>query len=54
VDLSRIIDIDKPMLRVRYELEELGKPDLTDVIRERLAQTGARSPKSGARGTARK
>ncbi len=36
VDLSRIIRIDKPMLRVRYELEEMGKPDLRDVISEKL------------------
>jgi len=36
VDLSRIIHIDKPMLRVRYELEEIGKPDLEDIIREKL------------------
>jgi predicted GTPase len=37
VDLSRIIRIEKPMLRVRYELEELGKPDLREIIRDRLA-----------------
>jgi predicted GTPase len=38
VDLSRIIHIDKPMLRVRYELKEIGKPDLEDIIRERLSR----------------
>jgi predicted GTPase len=37
VDLTRIIRIDKPMLRVRYELQEIGKPDLDDIIRQRLA-----------------
>jgi predicted GTPase len=36
VDLTRIITIDKPMLRVRYELQELGKPDLEDILRDRL------------------
>ncbi len=37
VDLSRIIRIDKPMLRVSYELEELGKPTLQEIIGKRLA-----------------
>ena len=34
IDLSRIINIDKPKTRVRYELQEVGKPDLEDVIAE--------------------
>jgi predicted GTPase len=33
VDLRRIIRIDKPALRVSYELQEVGKPDLTDALR---------------------
>jgi predicted GTPase len=32
IDLRRIIQIDKPALRVRYELQEIGKPDLEDVL----------------------
>ena len=36
VDLTRIIRIDKPMLRVRYELQELGTPNLTDILKARL------------------
>ncbi len=42
VDLSRIIRIDKPMLRVGYELEELGKPNLQEIIGKRLATGGPR------------
>jgi predicted GTPase len=34
IDLSRIIDIKKPQTRVSYELQELGKPDLEDVLSE--------------------
>jgi predicted GTPase len=34
VDLRRIIRITKPALRVRYELEEVGHPDLVDALRE--------------------
>ena len=34
VDLRRIIRIKKPALRVRYELEEVGHPDLVDALRE--------------------
>jgi predicted GTPase len=32
IDLRRIIEFDKPALRVRYELQEIGKPDLEDVL----------------------
>ena len=32
IDLARIIDIKKPSVRVRYELEEIGKPSLEDVL----------------------
>jgi predicted GTPase len=36
VDLTRIIRIDKPMLRVRYALQEIGTPNLEDVLKARL------------------
>ena len=36
VDLTRIIKIDKPMLRVRYALQEIGTPNLEDVLKARL------------------
>ena len=35
IDLRRLIDIDKPALRVRYRLEEVGEPTLADVLAER-------------------
>ncbi len=34
IDLQRIIKINKPVVRVRYELDEIGKPDLTDILKE--------------------
>jgi predicted GTPase len=40
VDLTRIIKIDTPMLRVRYELQELGEPDLEGILREKLGLGG--------------
>ena len=33
IDLSRLIRIRKPTVRVRYELQEIGKPDLRDVLK---------------------
>jgi len=36
VDLRRFLKLNKPAVRVRYELKELGKPDLEDVLREFL------------------
>jgi predicted GTPase len=32
IDLNRLIKIRKPTVRVRYELQEIGKPDLMDVL----------------------
>ncbi len=36
IDLRRVIDLDKPSVRVRYELQEIGKPDLLDVLQDLL------------------
>jgi predicted GTPase len=36
VDLTRIIRIDKPMMRVRYNLKELGTPSLERILKEKL------------------
>lgn len=32
IDLRRLIKINKPSVRVNYTLQEIGKPDLTDII----------------------
>jgi predicted GTPase len=34
IDLKRVITIDKPTLHVRYDLQEIGHPDLGDIIDE--------------------
>lgn len=36
IDLGRLVDIDKPNQRVRYELQEIGRPTLTDLLKERF------------------
>ncbi len=36
VDLRRIIKINKPVVRVRYEVKEIGKPDLEEVVEKFL------------------
>lgn len=33
IDLRRVINIEKPSVRVTYELQEIGSPDLTDALR---------------------
>jgi len=38
IDLTRIIKVKKPMQRVRYELQEIGKPTLTDVLSKKFAK----------------
>ncbi|TFG30208.1 GTPase [Candidatus Thorarchaeota archaeon] len=34
IDLKRVIKISKPSVRVKYDLQEIGKPDLEDVLKE--------------------
>jgi predicted GTPase len=34
IDLSRIIKMNKPSTRVYYNLQEIGQPNLTDVLEE--------------------
>jgi predicted GTPase len=38
IDLTRIIKVNKPMQRVRYELQEIGKPTLEDILREKFGK----------------
>jgi len=35
VDLRRLIELDKPALRVTYKLQEIGEPTLKDVLGEK-------------------
>ena len=34
IDLARVVKIEKPHTRVFYDLQEIGKPDLADVLEE--------------------
>jgi predicted GTPase len=36
IDLTRVLKVNKPVVRVRYELQEIGKPDLADALRKFL------------------
>ena len=35
IDLRRVIDVDKPALRVTYRLAELGEPTLASILEAR-------------------
>ncbi|NPA30590.1 MAG: GTPase [Chloroflexi bacterium] len=37
IDLTRLIRVNKPVQRVRYELQEIGRPTLEDVLAPRFA-----------------
>ena len=37
IDLSRVMRIDKKYVRVRYELQEIGKPDLKEVLQKKFS-----------------
>ena len=36
IDLGRLIEVNKPVIRVRYELQEIGQPTLKDVLSARF------------------
>jgi predicted GTPase len=36
IDLRRVVKIDKPSQRVRYDLQEIGQPTLTDVLKAKF------------------
>lgn len=36
IDIRRVIDLDKPAMRVRYDLEEMGEPTLNQILDEFL------------------
>lgn len=38
IDLAKIIDIQLPNQRVRYELQEIGQPTLVELLREKFGQ----------------
>lgn len=38
IDLTRIMKINKPIVRVKYELDEIGKPDLEEVLTSFLSR----------------
>jgi predicted GTPase len=38
IDLTRIIKVNKPMQRVRYELQEIGKPSLEEILKDKFGK----------------
>jgi len=38
IDLTRVIKINKPYQRVRYELQEIGQPTLADILKEKFGK----------------
>ncbi len=42
IDLRRVVEINRPTQRVRYELQEIGRPTLTDVLERKFGRKGTR------------
>ncbi len=40
IDLGRLIKINKTSVRIRYDLQEIGKPDLEDILSEFVEKSG--------------
>jgi predicted GTPase len=38
IDLGRLLDLNKPVQRVRYELQEIGRPTLREILEKRFAR----------------
>jgi predicted GTPase len=41
IDLARLVDVGKPMVRARYELREVGHPTVAEVLAEHIADWAA-------------
>jgi predicted GTPase len=44
IDLRRLVKIDKPVVRARYELQEIGRPDLSDALSPLLKEVAREIP----------
>jgi predicted GTPase len=38
IDLTRIVQINKPIQRVRYELQEIGEPTLDTILKKKFSK----------------
>jgi predicted GTPase len=38
IDLRRVVEINRPSQRVRYELQEIGQPTLVDVLEAKFGR----------------
>jgi len=38
IDLTRVLTVNKPMQRVRYELQEIGQPTLEELLQARFGK----------------
>jgi predicted GTPase len=54
IDLGSIIKINKPTVRVGYDLQEIGMPNLSDVLGEFFSGAGEKVPGSRKRKSSRK
>ena len=50
IDLRKLVNMKRPAVRVGYELEEIGRPKLEELIRESLGRLEAQGEKRKARG----
>ena len=46
IDLSRLIKVPLPVLRVTYELQEIGRPTLTDALKPLLSKAKSKARRS--------
>jgi len=44
IDLARVISLPRPSVRVRYELQEIGRPNLEDVLSDFFRRLARREP----------
>ena len=47
IDLRRIVELKKPALRVRYELQEIGEPNLRGILQEFLGAHDSEAVRQG-------
>ena len=53
IDLRRVLKLTKPAVRVRYELQEIGQPDLESILKEFVESRGIKRAGAMAGSSAR-
>jgi predicted GTPase len=54
IDINRVVKVKKPVMRVGYELQEIGDPTITEIIEDFTKKSLKKTSKKTTKKTTRK